>query len=85
VPVEGRVVASRTRDGGKTFDVLRNGLPQEHAYDIVYRHALDIDETGNHLAFGSTTGSLWTTEDQGDAWQCVSTNLPPIYSVRFVK
>lgn len=85
VPVEARVVASRTRDGGKTFDVLRAGLPQEQAYDIVYRHALDIDATGDRLAFGSTTGSLWITENQGDAWQCVSANLPPIYSVRFVK
>jgi hypothetical protein len=85
VPVDARVVASRTRDGGKTFQVLRAGLPQEHAYDIVYRHALDIDETGDRLAFGSTTGSLWITEDQGDAWACVSANLPPIYSVRFIK
>lgn len=62
-----------------------HGLPQEHACDVVYRRALDIDETGNHLAFESTTGSLWTTEDQGDAWRCVSANLPPISSVRFVK
>jgi hypothetical protein len=44
------------RDGGRTWDVLRRGLPQEHAYDIVYRHALDVDETGDRLAFGSTTG-----------------------------
>ena len=55
------------------------------AHDLVYRHALDIDETGNRLAFGSTAGSLRTTEDQGDAWQCVSANLPPIYSARFVR
>ena len=25
------------------FEVLRDGLPQEHAYDLVYRHALDVD------------------------------------------
>ena len=40
-----------------TFDVLREGLPQEHAYDLVYRHALDVDPSGTVLAFGSTTGS----------------------------
>jgi hypothetical protein len=85
VPVGARVVASRTRDGGKTFEILARGLPQEHAYDIVYRHALDVDETGNLLAFGSTTGSLWTTEDQGDAWRRVDANLPPIHGVRFIK
>ena len=83
IPVDGQVVVTRTRDGGRSFEVLRNGLPQEHAYDLTFRHALDVDETGDRLAFGSTTGSLWVTEDRGDRWECVSTHLPPIYCVRF--
>ncbi len=83
IPGAGRVVVNRTRDGGKSFETLTRGLPQEHAYDLVYRHALDIDETGNSLAFGSTTGSLWVSEDQGDSWHHVSAHLPPIYAVRF--
>jgi photosystem II stability/assembly factor-like uncharacterized protein len=83
IPVGGQVVVSRTRDGGKTFDVLRAGLPQEHAYDITFRHALDVDAYGQCLAFGSTTGSLWISEDAGDSFQRLS-HLPPIYCVRFV-
>ncbi len=83
IPVEGRVVVARTRDGGHTFDVLRNGLPQEHAYDITFRHAMDVDESGDRLAFGSTTGALWTTDNQGDDWTCVSAHLPPVFCVRF--
>ena len=75
---------NRTRDGGKTFELLRRGLPQEYAYDLVYRHALDIDTDGATLAFGSTTGNLFVSEDQGDSWQNVSHYLPPIYCVRFV-
>src|SRR5262249_33941156 len=66
IPVSGQVVVSRTRDGGRTFQMLREGLPQQHAYDLTYRHALDIDDTGDCLAFGSTTGSLWVTANQGD-------------------
>jgi photosystem II stability/assembly factor-like uncharacterized protein len=85
IAMNGQVVVSRTRDGGKSFTVLREGLPQEHAYDLVYRHSLDIDDSGDRLAFGSTTGSLWVTENQGDSWQCVSQHLPPIYGVRFGK
>lgn len=81
--VDGQVVVTRTRDGGETFEILRDGLPQKHAYDIVYRHALDIDATGNRLAFGSTTGNLWVSEDQGDHWAQVSGTLPPVYCVRF--
>jgi hypothetical protein len=85
IPVDGKMVAARTRDGGKTFTVLREGLPQEHAYDLVYRHALDIDDTGDRLAMGSTTGGLWISEDQGDSWREGSAHLPPVYSVRFEK
>jgi hypothetical protein len=84
-PIDGRVVVNRTRDGGKTFTTLKQGLPQEHAYDLVYRHALDVDETGDLLAFGSTTGSLWISENGGDSWQTLSSNLPPVYAVRFDK
>jgi hypothetical protein len=83
IPKDGELVVTRTRDGGKTFDVLKNGLPQSHAYDLVLRHALAIDESGDRLAFGSTTGSLYVTEDQGDSWQELSHSLPPVYAVRF--
>jgi hypothetical protein len=83
VPVDAKLVVARTRDGGKTFDVLRHGLPQKHAYDLVYRHCLDVDESGERLAFGSTTGGLWLSQDQGDSWRCLSTQLPPIHCVRF--
>jgi hypothetical protein len=58
-------------------------LPQSHAYDVIYRHALALDHTGERLAFGSTTGGLWVSEDQGDSWACVTHTLPPIYAVRF--
>lgn len=83
IPVSGRVVVSRTRDGGRSFDVLSSGLPQHHAYDLVFRHSLDIDPTGDVLAFGSTTGSLWITNDAGNHWQTVSQHLPPVYCVRY--
>jgi hypothetical protein len=83
IPRDGRLVVTRTRDGGKSFEVLTKGLPQSHAYDVVYRHALALDETGERLAFGSTTGGLWISEDQGDSWTCVTHTLPPVYAVRF--
>jgi hypothetical protein len=81
--VDSKVVVTRTRDGGQTFDILHEGLPQNHAYDLTYRHGLDVDATGNRLAFGSTTGSCWISENQGDSWICLSQSLPPIHAVRF--
>jgi hypothetical protein len=83
VPVDAKLAVTRTRDGGRSFEVLREGLPQAPAYDLIYRHALDIDRDGQRLAFGSTTGGLWISENRGDSWQCVSAHLPPIAAVRF--
>lgn len=84
VPVDAKLAVARTRDGGKTFEVLRSGLPQEHSYDLVYRHALSVDDQGERLVMGSTTGSLWASDDAGAGWQLVSAHLPPIYQVEFV-
>jgi hypothetical protein len=78
-----RLVVTRTRNGGKSFDVLTKGLPQTHASDVVYRHALALGETGDRLALGSMSGGVWVSEDQGDTWAEVTHMLPPIYAVRF--
>lgn len=84
IPAEGQVVVNRTRDGGRTFETLRKGLPQAWAYDLVYRHALDLDASGERLAFGSTTGSAWISEDSGDSWLTLAEHLPPVHAVAFV-
>ncbi len=83
LPVGAALAVNRTRDGGKTFETLRAGLPQQDCYDLIYRHGLAVAGDGRALLMGSTTGSLWASTDGGDQWQTVSLNLPPIYAVRF--
>ena len=83
VPCDAALSVMRTRDGGATFEAVRAGLPQQHAYHLVYRHSLDVSSDGQTLAFGSTTGSVWISEDSGDSWQRLSAELPPVYCVRF--
>ena len=83
VPLDAKLAVARTRDGGNSFSVLRNGLPGEPAYDLVYRHGLAVDASGKRLAIGSTTGGLWVSEDGGDSWRSLSAHLPPIYTLRF--
>ena len=83
IPTDGRFVVTRTRDGGESFEQLADGLPDGAAYDLVYRHALAIDDSGARLAMGSTTGNLWATADGGESWTLVSANLPPINQVVF--
>ena len=79
--IDGALFAARTTDGGESWEQLREGLPQHNAYDVVYRHALD--QAGELVAFGTTTGNLYVSENRGDGWSPVAHNLPPIYSVRF--
>jgi len=83
IPVDGAVVVARTTDGGRSFEVQREGLPQRHAYDLVLRHGLAIDRAGRWLAIGSTSGHLWVSDDQGMRWQMAAGHLPPIYALSF--
>ncbi len=83
VPVDGALVVNRTRDGGRSLETLRDGLPQRDCYDLVYRHGLEVSADSRRLLMGSTTGGLWASDDAGDRWQAVPARLPPIYAVRF--
>jgi hypothetical protein len=49
---------NRTSDGGCSLEALCDGLTQTPSYDLVYRHGLEIDATGDRLIMGSTTGNL---------------------------
>lgn len=79
--INGGLCVARTNDGGQHWQVLRNGLPQQDAYDVVLRHGLDA--AGDCLCFGSTTGNAYLSEDRGETWHCLGHNFPPVYSVRF--
>lgn len=79
--VDGKLCVCRTEDGGKSWTAFRQGLPQEDAYDITFRHALDV--SGDTVAFGTTTGNVFVSEDRGETWTCLGNHLPPVYSVRF--
>lgn len=82
-PADARVVVARTRDGGESFETLDRGLPQKHAYDLVYRHGLAVDADGETLVMGSTSGGVWFSEDGGDSWAALDARLPPVYAAGF--
>ena len=83
IPVDGRMVVTRTDDGGASFQGYSEGLPQHHAYHLVYRHGLDVTADGQTLALASTTGGLWLSANAGLGWHCVPHDLPPVAAVRF--
>lgn len=83
IPRDGRLVVTRTDDGGASFQSFGAGLPQEQAFHLVYRHGLVVAPDGATLAMASTTGGLWSSADAGEHWQCISRDLPPIAALRF--
>ena len=82
--VNGKMVVTRTDDGGQSFQAFGAGLPARHAYHLVYRHGLGVSADGRSLAMASTTGGLWVSGDAGEHWQEVSNDLPPVAALEWV-
>lgn len=79
---EARAVVWRTRDAGASWQALRNGLPQENVFFGVLRQAMATDRlTPAGVYFGTGTGELYTSVDEGENWACVAQHLPAISSV----
>ncbi|MGI9417434.1 MAG: WD40/YVTN/BNR-like repeat-containing protein [Geminicoccaceae bacterium] len=72
----------RTRDGGRTWQDLRKGLPQKDAYLGVLRQALATDRLEPAgVYFGTSSGSLYASADEGESFQRIAEHLPTISSV----
>jgi hypothetical protein len=78
----GRPAAYATRDGGESWQRLDGGLPAEQAWWTVKRQAMCADAHDPvGLYFGTTSGELWASRDEGRHWSCVARHLPEIYAV----
>jgi photosystem II stability/assembly factor-like uncharacterized protein len=78
---DGRPAAYVTRDSGDTWARLDRGLP-ERAWFTVKRQAMTLDEHDPvGVYFGTTSGEVWASRDEGDSWTCIAEHLPEIYAV----
>ncbi len=81
-PPDGKAAVWRTRDCGESWEALREGLPQENAFFGVLRQAMATDSLEPAgVYFGTNTGSLFASADEGDGWQRIAEHLPMILSV----
>ena len=79
---EAKAAVWRTRDGGASWRALRKGLPQENVYFGVLRQAMATDRLEPAgVYFGTNTGMLFASADEGESWSRVAEYLPPILSV----
>ena len=82
---EGKLRVYRTRNAGSSWHPLTRGLPQKNALETVLRDALAVDSLAPAgIYFGTRSGHLYGSRDDGDSWQLLMGGLPPIVSVRAV-
>ncbi|MBL8329502.1 MAG: glycosyl hydrolase [Rubrivivax sp.] len=78
----GRPAAWRTRNGGKTWQRLDQGLPATQAWWTIKRQAMTADTRDRvALYLGNTAGELWMGADEAERWRCIARHLPEIYAV----
>lgn len=79
---DGRPAVYKTSDGGQSWTRQDKGLPGEQAWFTVLRQSFTADEHDSiGLYFGTTTGEIWASFDEGNNWQRIAEHLPHIYSI----
>ena len=79
---DGQAAVWRTRDAGSTWQRLDKGLPTKDAHLGVLREGMAIDgEDVPGLYFGTSTGQVFASVDEGDSWSEIASYLPSISSV----
>ncbi len=81
-PHGGELTVARTRDGGESWQLLREGLPDD-CWANVLRGAMDVDGRDPcGVYFGTTGGSVYASVDGGDSWSLLARDLPKVLCVK---
>jgi len=77
----GRPAVFRTSDAGASWQRLDQGLP-ERGWFTVKRQCLAVDrDEPAGVYFGTTSGEVWGSTDEGVSWQSLASHLPEVYAV----
>jgi photosystem II stability/assembly factor-like uncharacterized protein len=79
---DGRPAVYKTSDAGESWTRCDSGLPGR-AWFTVKRQGMTTDHHPDTIGvyFGTTSGDVWASTDEGTTWRCVASHLPEIYSV----
>lgn len=85
-PVDAAAVVWRSKDAGETWEAMRNGLPQEACFFTVLRQAMSVDRaTPAGVYFGTNSGSVFASTDEGETWVEAARHLPTVLGVEVVR
>ncbi len=81
-PPERKLRVFRSRDAGETWTALGRGLPEANFFGGIYREGMAADSLDpSGIYFGTYNGKIFSSADEGDSWQLLIDNLPPVYSI----
>jgi photosystem II stability/assembly factor-like uncharacterized protein len=85
-PPDAAAAVWRTVDGGETWEAMRNGLPQKACFFTVLRQAMAVRRTTPAAVyFGTNTGSVFASHDDGESWAEIIRHMPTIFAVEVMQ
>jgi hypothetical protein len=76
----------RSRNAGASWEALRAGLPQEACFFTVLRQGMSGDRRDPAgVYFGTNTGSVFASRDEGDTWEEIARHLPTVLAVEVLE
>ena len=84
-PPDAKAAVWRSRDGGQSWQALRDGLPQQGCFFAVLRQAMAVDRLDPvGIAFGTNSGSVFFSVDEGNNWAEIARHLPTVLGVEIM-
>ncbi|NDV48196.1 MULTISPECIES: exo-alpha-sialidase [Roseobacteraceae] len=81
-PPDAKAAVWRSRNAGESWEACRDGLPQQGCFFTVLRQAMAVDAAEPAgVFFGTNSGSVFGSFDEGDSWSELARHLPTVLCV----
>ena len=85
-PPDASAAVWKSTDGGGSWQAKREGLPGQNCFFTVLRQAMAGDSANPAgIYFGTNSGSIYASTDEGETWVEIARHLPTILAVEVME